>query len=336
MDDATTCPTCGGSGIVQGGQPRLSDDGSLSDRDQAASDQDQTLSDHDQAASDQDSERAAEDQAASDQDLEAGGDPAVHEQTRLAREHAAATRDEVSALRDTAGTARLATAAARDQAAEQRDGAAAEREARGAADIAEIRARAARDRARAASDRARAAADRAAAAREREAARLARAEADHRARLAATDELTGAWTRRFGLAQLERELERVRRTGEALTIAFVDVDRLKEVNDESGHPAGDRLLRQTVDVMRANVRPYDIVVRFGGDEFLCAMPGLGPDDARERLAAIAAALAVSQPGHSISFGVSEHEPGVELDDLIARADTDLLDARRTSGEGAGA
>ena len=79
---------------------------------------------------------------------------------------------------------------------------------------------------------------------------------------------------------MSREIERARRTGSKLTIAFVDVDRLKELNDTAGHPAGDRLLHLVVVTLRANMRSYDVIVRYGGDEFLCAMPNLAEDGAR--------------------------------------------------------
>ena len=153
----------------------------------------------------------------------------------------------------------------------------------GSGDVAAVLRQAARDRARAA-------ADREAAAREREEARRALAEAERELKAAATDELTGAWTRRFGFVQIVRELERERRTGDRLTVAFLDVDGLKSLNDSEGHAAGDRLLRLAVDTMRTHLRPYDVVVRYGGDEFLCAMPDTGTDAARERMTGIAATL----------------------------------------------
>ena len=93
------------------------------------------------------------------------------------------------------------------------------------------RERAAADRAKAADDRARAAADREEAARERAEARRHRTESDDNLKLATTDELTGAWTRKFGLEEVSRELERAHRTGATLVLAFVDVDGLKQVND---------------------------------------------------------------------------------------------------------
>jgi diguanylate cyclase (GGDEF)-like protein len=309
----------------------------VSDRDQTTSDQDQTWSDQDQTASDSDSDSSVADQRASDRDLAAGGDPVVHEQTRSAREHEATTRDEVSLLRDESAAGRLATAEERDAAAAERDRLADERDDRVAAQrgedpdatVAEIRARAARQRAAAAADRAGAAADREAAARDRDEARRAWAEAEHKLKVAATDELTGAWIRRSGLAQITHEIERAQRTGARLTVAFVDVDELKEVNDTRGHDAGDQLLSLVVKTMRDHLRPYDIIVRYGGDEFLCAMPHVSGNTAAERMSAIAATLSAAETGHTISFGVAEHHHGEGLRELISRADANMLEVRRS-------
>ena len=114
-------------------------------------------------------------------------------------------------------------------------------------------------------------------------------------------------------------------------LAFIDVDGLKEVNDREGHPAGDRMLRLVVESLRANVRPYDVIVRYGGDEFLCAMPNLTWPAAKERMEKIAAALTAADERHSISCGLAEHEPGDGLEELISRADADLLAARGSRG-----
>lgn len=246
-------------------------------------------------------------------------------------------------MRDESGTERVQTANERDRAAEVRD-----RGAEGRDRLARLhdqehdtdessedvllraerdRARAAADRAKAADDRSRATADRKEAAQERAEANRASAEARYNLVIAATDELTGAWTRKFGLADVAREVERARRTGGKLILAFIDVDGLKEVNDIHGHPAGDGLLRLVVQTLKTNVRPYDVIVRYGGDEFLCAMPDLTRAAAKKRMEKIAAALTVADTRHSITFGLAEHEPADGLQDLISRADADLLEAR---------
>ncbi len=190
------------------------------------------------------------------------------------------------------------------------------------------RVKAATDRARAAEDRASAVADRARAARERVEALRAESETRHDLLVAGTDELTGVWTRRIGLANVDREIERARRTGSSLILIFIDVDGLKEVNDTEGHAAGDELLRLVSETLRANIRPYDVVVRYGGDEFLCAMPNLSREDAKERLDRVASTLTAKDSRHSIGFGLAQHEAGDHLDGLINRADVDLLETRR--------
>jgi len=161
-------------------------------------------------------------------------------------------------------------------------------------------------------------------------ARRSRAEAANALTLAATDELTGAWGRRSGLAAVSRELERAHRTGAKLALAFVDVDGLKAVNDIHGHAAGDALLRLVSDTIRANVRAYDVLVRYGGDELLCAMPNLTAAAAGERFEKIVAALGSVNTGHSVTFGLAEAESADSLEELIARADEALLESRRSS------
>jgi diguanylate cyclase (GGDEF)-like protein len=333
------CVACGAELLTDGGQ-----DQTWSDGDQTASDQDQTWSDHDQTASESDQRSADEDQHAADDDLAAGGNWVSHHRSALAREQSSRDRAAVAAIRDESAAARLQTAEERDRAATLRD-----RGAEGRDHLARLhdleddenasredillrlrrdRARAAADRAKAADDRVRAAADRQAAARERAEAVRLRTESADDLRSATIDELTGAWARRFGLEEVSREFERANRTGASLVLAFIDVDGLKQVNDSQGHLAGDTLLRLVGETVRANVRPYDVTVRYGGDELICAMPNLSVPEARERFERIAAILAAADAMHSVSFGLAEAEPDDSLQDLIARADADLLEARR--------
>jgi diguanylate cyclase (GGDEF)-like protein len=359
MEKVVKCPACGeATGIPRcvscGAELPIDEmhdhavgdrDLGASDRDQTASDQDQTWSDHDQTASERDQRSADEDQHAADDDLAAGGDAATHHRSALARERSGQDRDAVSMVRAESAAERLQTAADRDRAAALRDRGAKGRDAlarlHDLEDDADAsredillraerdRRRAAADRAKAADDRSRAAADREEAARERAEALRDRTKAADNLKHATTDELTGAWTRKFGLEEVSRELERAHRTGATLVLAFVDVDGLKAVNDTKGHLAGDALLRLLGEILRANVRPYDVIVRFGGDELLCAMPNLNAHEARARFEKIAAALAAIDADHSITFGLAEAEPADSLKDLIARADADFLEVRHS-------
>ena len=228
-------------------------------------------------------------------------------------------------LRDLAARARDEAAEARDRAAEARDDAAAmlDRELGDRGDA----TRAARTRVWAAADRAKAAADRAMAALDREyaARELERVRAD--LRRAELDGLTGAYQREPGELELANEIVRARRTDGRLVLAFVDVDELKVKNDHEGHAAGDELLRSVVAAIRSNLRPYDPIVRMGGDEFACGLSNTGLDDARRRFDEIRAALRETDDAASISVGLVALGPGDTLQELTARGDAALYRAK---------
>jgi diguanylate cyclase (GGDEF)-like protein len=134
-----------------------------------------------------------------------------------------------------------------------------------------------------------------------------------------------------------------------LVLAFVDVDNLKGKNDSLGHGAGDRLLRRAADSIRASVRSYDLLIRYGGDEFLCALPGLTLSEAAERFsrtnADLAAAkhepagrfsrmdadVAAAEQEASVTVGLAELAAGDTLTDLIERADKALYAAKASGG-----
>jgi len=164
------------------------------------------------------------------------------------------------------------------------------------------------------------AADRDRARAEREAQRVALAEAQ-------VDDLTGTYRRSKGESVLQAEIDRAHRFGGQLVLAFVDVDELKAHNDREGHVAGDRLLLDVVASIRSNLRSYDPVMRFGGDEFVCALSDADLNDARNRFKAIQASLEQAHPGGSISVGLAELRPGDTLDELMIRGDTALREAK---------
>jgi diguanylate cyclase (GGDEF)-like protein len=99
-------------------------------------------------------------------------------------------------------------------------------------------------------------------------------------RYASIDHLTGLWNRRMILEQLDRELNRVRRENRPLTVALVDIDRFKSINDTHGHSVGDAVLRDAAATIRVQLREYDFVGRYGGEEFLLLLPGCDEDDGR--------------------------------------------------------
>jgi len=86
------------------------------------------------------------------------------------------------------------------------------------------------------------------------------------------DELTGLRNRGAVVERLESELARAQRTNASLAIAILDIDFFKQVNDTFGHPVGDRVLREFADRLRDTFRPYDIVGRYGGEEFIAICP----------------------------------------------------------------
>jgi diguanylate cyclase (GGDEF)-like protein len=133
---------------------------------------------------------------------------------------------------------------------------------------------------------------------------------------------------------LRREIDRARRTEGALVVAFVDVDGLKAINDTHGHAAGDRALRAVAAALLGGLRSYDLVLRYGGDEFLCGLAGTDLAGAQHRFDAVARTLAEQNPGTSVSIGLAELATPDTLEALIARADAALYAARRnTRGRG---
>jgi diguanylate cyclase (GGDEF)-like protein len=102
---------------------------------------------------------------------------------------------------------------------------------------------------------------------------------DHERELSRTDPLTGSCNTRCFYEQAGKELERSRRYGHSVSLAFLDLDNFKEVNDTFGHAAGDRVLRAVTDSLERNVRSSDIVSRLGGDEFCVLFPETGVEEA---------------------------------------------------------
>jgi diguanylate cyclase (GGDEF)-like protein len=141
----------------------------------------------------------------------------------------------------------------------------------------------------------------------------------------AFDDLTGVMLRAVGVAAVEREIAVARRRESTLTVAFIDVDNLKAVNDQEGHAAGDELLRGVVQALLGRLRAQDLVFRYGGDEFVCLLPDTS-------LAATQAIFelrpASATRSWSFGYGLAELQGTEDARRLIARADDALTSARR--------
>ncbi|MFL6241322.1 MAG: GGDEF domain-containing protein [Actinomycetes bacterium] len=181
-------------------------------------------------------------------------------------------------------------------------------------------------------DRMLAARDRAAAALDREEAALDRHRAAEYLKRTYRDELTGALQREAGRDQLAHEVDRAHRLGDGVVIAFLDVVHLKQVNDEQGHAAGDAVLRAVGEALQGGLRSYDVVVRYGGDEFVCALPRASLAIAGQRFADVSNLLDAAIPGTSISVGLAELTKDETLDGVVGRADRELYAARRLSAD----
>jgi diguanylate cyclase len=152
--------------------------------------------------------------------------------------------------------------------------------------------------------------------------------------LAELDELTGSYNRRCIMRMLGEEITRARRIETRCSIALIDLDWFKRINDAHGHPTGDEVLRTFAITMFANIRTIDRFGRYGGEEFLLVLPDTSVDGAAQnldRLREIVADLDWSafSPGMrvTISAGVTTLQPNETPDTFLARADRALYSAK---------
>ncbi|MEK6607897.1 MAG: GGDEF domain-containing protein [Myxococcota bacterium] len=154
-------------------------------------------------------------------------------------------------------------------------------------------------------------------------------------RLATTDSLTDLHNRRGFTAMLAHECARAARHGGAVTLALVDLDGFKPINDSFGHSEGDRVLRAAAGTIRAALRTADIVARIGGDEFAIILPDTGAAQAQIAMARVLAALAcVTAGGRSLaaSIGLAELGPSRDTPEtLFDAADRALYGSKRIGG-----
>jgi diguanylate cyclase (GGDEF)-like protein len=156
------------------------------------------------------------------------------------------------------------------------------------------------------------------------------------ARLAVTDDLTLAYNARYLEMRLREEVERARRSSQPLSVAMLDLDHFKRVNDTFGHTRGDVVLRVVADRVRDNTRKIDVLTRRGGEEFLLILPATDKDPAmalaeRVRHAVGAEPIEVT-PGtflvQTVSIGLATLHDEESMATLVDRADMAMYEAKR--------
>jgi len=153
--------------------------------------------------------------------------------------------------------------------------------------------------------------------------------------LSLTDELTGLANRRAFMRRLEDEVSRVQRYGSPLSLALIDLDSFKSVNDNYGHPAGDDVLQIFANSILSIIRHHDMVARYGGEEFAILLPNTdieGANRALEKVQELNAQRHFTHNGQALamptfSAGLSLYRPGETSSNLIERTDKALYQAK---------
>ena len=152
--------------------------------------------------------------------------------------------------------------------------------------------------------------------------------------LASSDPLTGALNRRAFFDIAEYEINRSLRYGHAITVAYIDLDNFKEINDRLGHAVGDRLLVMVTETIQSNIRSTDILSRFGGDEFVIMLPETRGEAAAAFLGKLSTLLNQAMVDHNwgvtFSIGAATYVKAPEtVEEIIKKADTLMYDVKRS-------
>jgi diguanylate cyclase (GGDEF)-like protein len=136
------------------------------------------------------------------------------------------------------------------------------------------------------------------------------------------DELTEVCLRKTFLEKAKILIEEAKRNRHKISIVFLDVNGLKIINDTQGHKKGDEILRNVTYTLKKNLRPYDLVCRWGGDEFVVLLFNTGFDQAEKIM------KRTFQMFPKFSFGIAEWNEKENLEDLIQKADEIMYQSKR--------
>lgn len=151
------------------------------------------------------------------------------------------------------------------------------------------------------------------------------------------DFLTNIYNRRFMESEMSRALEDFERINRCFSILLIDIDNFKTVNDTLGHDEGDLVLTKTVKTIQANIRSSDLLARWGGDEFLCMLPGVTLDDAEQLAHKLVKSVQKAFSSHeikiTISVGVAQAHIEQNMEQLIKQADDALYQVKENGRNG---
>ncbi len=156
-------------------------------------------------------------------------------------------------------------------------------------------------------------------------------------KIAAIDELTGIYNRRFGLQRLSEDYSRAKRAGSAFYVMMFDIDHFKAINDSYGHQAGDYILEQTAKTIKSLLRIEDVFLRYGGEEFvaglICEFQNViaKAENIKKAIENKTYTFNAAEIKATISIGISKSQPSdaITIENLINEADEALYIAKNS-------
>ena len=158
---------------------------------------------------------------------------------------------------------------------------------------------------------------------------------------AAFDSMTDALNKRIGIKLLKKKIFETKANGDNLTVCFIDVDKLKKINDNFGHAEGDKLLINVGKIISTSIRRDDLLIRLGGDEFLVVFPKTNLSYAKKILRRVCSQIEIANDSKAyqydidLSYGFAEFSTDREINvnDLIRKADKEMYKKKMAKYEG---